>query len=206
MCLAGRTECALLEPGTPCKWRQDNGASGARPTGPWGTAPTFGEGSQRSVVRMSRPVIIGSVITPQRRRECDAVLDATAAWAGGRPDVRAVAVVGSWARGEPRMDSDVDVIVVTAEFSQYVRGTEWIAEVVGYPAPVVRTMEWPPLTERRVQLASGFEVEFGFVLPSWATDRPVHPGTAGVVNDGCTPLVDPEGLIARLIADSAAAQ
>jgi uncharacterized protein len=146
------------------------------------------------------------VITPERCRECAEVLDATAAWAAVRPDVQAVAIVGSWARDEPRMDSDVDVIVVTAEPSQYVEGTDWIVQVLGYPAPIVRTMEWTPLIERRVQLESGFEVEFGFVDPSWATERPVHPGTAGVVNDGCTPLVDPHGLVARLIADSAAVQ
>ena len=102
------------------------------------------------------------------------------------------------------MDSDVDVIVVTTEPSQYIRGTDWVAEVLGHPAPVVRTMAWPPLTERRVRLPSGFDVEFGFVDPSWAMDRPVHPGTAGVVNDGCIPLVDPEGLLAQLIEDAAA--
>lgn len=104
------------------------------------------------------------------------------------------------------MDSDVDVIVVTAEAAQYIEGTDWVQQVLGYAAPVVRTVEWTPLTERRVQLASGFEVEFGFVDPSWATERPVHPGTAGVVNDGCSALLDPDGLITLLIADSAAVQ
>ena len=36
-------------------------------------------------------------------------------WAEGRPDVVAVVLVGSWARGDARMDSDVDVELLTED-------------------------------------------------------------------------------------------
>jgi len=46
---------------------------------------------------------------------------------------------------------------------------------------------------------SGLEVEFGFAPPSWAAADPLDPGTAGVVRNGCQPLVDRKGLLDRLI-------
>jgi uncharacterized protein len=49
-------------------------------------------------------------------------------------------------------------------------------------------------------LRSGLAVEFGFVPPNWASVDPADPGTARVVRDGCSPLVDPEGALARLSA------
>ncbi len=56
------------------------------------------------------------------------------------------------------------------------------------------------MTERRVQLPSGFEVEFGFAAPSWAATDPVDAGTARVVRDGCRPLLDAHALFDNLIA------
>ena len=54
----------------------------------------------------------------------------------------------------------------------------------------MRTKEWGRLTERRVRLSSGLEVDFGFVDPSWTATDPVDPGTASVVLDGCQPMLD----------------
>lgn len=73
-----------------------------------------------------------------------------------------------------------------------------MSDAVGEAAQLVRAEDWGPLTERRVVLRSGLEVEFGFVSPSWASVDPVDPGTARVVGDGWSPLVDPDGTLARL--------
>ena len=71
------------------------------------------------------------------------------------------------------MCSDVDIVVLTARTARYLADDGWVAGAVGPDAELVRTEEWGPLTERRVRLASGMEVEFGFVEPSWAaTDAP----------------------------------
>ncbi len=43
-----------------------------------------------------------------------------------RDDVRAVALVGSHARGMARRDSDVDVVLLSIEPDTYVDGCEWI--------------------------------------------------------------------------------
>lgn len=121
-------------------------------------------------------------------------------WADGDPDVVGAAVVGSWARDSARPASDIDIVVLTTDPAKYVEGNGWVEVAVGQAAPIVRTREWGPLTERRVKLTSGLEVEFGFAQPSWAAGGPVDPGTAGVVRGGCQPLVDPAGLFDRLIA------
>jgi len=43
-------------------------------------------------------------------------------------------------------------------------------------------------------MASGFEIEFGFVDPAWACTEPVDPGTHRVVSDGCVALYDDQRL------------
>ena len=133
-----------------------------------------------------------------RAAEVEHLLARIVAWAAGR-DVQGVALVGSWARGAARPDSDVDVVVLTTGPQAYATGTEWIADACGQDAPVLRTAAWGPLIERRVRLASGLEVEFGFALPAWAAVLPADPGTARVVRDGCRPLHDPQGLLGRLV-------
>jgi uncharacterized protein len=91
------------------------------------------------------------------------------------------------------------MVILTVDEDRYLTRDDWVEESVAQPAEVVRTQEWGPLTERRVLLPSGLEVEFGFVAPDWAATDPVDPGTAGVVLDGCVPLLDPRGLLRGLI-------
>ncbi len=144
------------------------------------------------------------MITDERRAECVRVQHSIVRWVASCPDVRAVAIVGSWARNEPTMDSDLDLVVLTDCNVDYLSSDRWIEEAVGEPAAVVRRMEWGPfLTERRVRLASGFEIEFGFAPLSWASTDPVDPGTAGVVQDGCVLVHDPDAILAELLAASA---
>ena len=141
----------------------------------------------------------GLVVTGERAVEYEQIRESLIAWAGHQEDIRGVAVVGSWARAAAGMDSDIDVVVLTSDKDRYVTGDDWVEESLAKPAGVVRTREWGPLTERRVRLASGLEVEFGFTEPEWAATNPVDPVTAGVVLDGCIPLVDPGDLFMRLI-------
>lgn len=122
------------------------------------------------------------------------------AWATGRHDITGVAVVGSWARGDPRPDSDLDLVVLTTDRERYLGDDRWVTAAVGRQAQLVRTRDWGPLTERRVALTSGFEIEFGFVAPTWASTDPLDAGTAQVVGDGCRPLHDPSGALERLVA------
>jgi predicted nucleotidyltransferase len=128
--------------------------------------------------------------------EVDRLLEQTTAWARRRPDVDAVALVGSWARGDPRPDSDVDLVLLTNTPETYAEREDWIADL-GANA-VVTTRSWGAITERRLLLPSGLEVEVGVGLPSWADTDPLDPGTKRVVVEGFRILHDPHGLLAAL--------
>ena len=98
------------------------------------------------------------------------------------------------------MDSDLDLVILTVDKRRYATDDGWLQGAVGKQGEIVRTQEWGPLTERRAVLQSGFEIEFGFVSPSWASTEPLDAGTARVVSDGCLPLHDPSGAFELLIA------
>jgi predicted nucleotidyltransferase len=140
------------------------------------------------------------VVTDERQAEYESVITSVAHWARDRADVVAVAIVGSWARGEADMDSDVDLVVVTSAKDLYIASESWITEALGSNGDIVRTQQWGPLTERRVRIASGLELEFGFVDPAWADTHPVDAGTASVVRSGLIPLEDSASLLDYLLA------
>ena len=104
------------------------------------------------------------------------------------------------------MSSDVDLVVLALDPSAYVNDDSWVESAVGELAPLVRTMTWGTVTERRVRLASGLEVEFGFAPLSWASTAPLDPGSAQVVSGGCQAVTDPDSRLAHLIRAVSATQ
>ena len=123
------------------------------------------------------------MVTEERRIEVRELLARVDAWAARRPDVVAVALVGSWARGLPRMGSDVDLVVLTTDKPTYLRHEPWVAELGG--TRIIRTRDWGALyTERRFVLPSGLEVEFGVAPPAWAAIDPPDPSVAVISLDG----------------------
>jgi hypothetical protein len=141
-------------------------------------------------------------VTDERGDEVRHLLSAVPSWATRRSDVRAVGLCGSWARDAQRMSSDVDLVVLTESPGLYVDADEWLHDF-GSP-PLVRTQQWGVLTERRVRLSSGLEVEFGFADLAWAALTPVDAGTRRVVTDGMRPLYDPADLLSAVVAACAA--
>lgn len=136
------------------------------------------------------------MVTEERIREVRSVTDLVVGWATGRADVRGVVVVGSWARGTARMDSDVDIVVLTDD-PGHAQAGEWTGLLGG---DVLRLADWGPLREVRVRRPSGLAVEIGVVPVSWAATDPVDPGTCRVMTDGHRILHDPVGVLASLSA------
>jgi predicted nucleotidyltransferase len=120
------------------------------------------------------------------------------AFAEARDDVRAVALVGSHARGAARPDSDVDVVMLSTQPEMYLDDCDWIDRFPG--ATLLATRRWGALTERRLVLVDETEVDFGVARTSWASIRPLDPGTARVARDGLIVLHDPDGLLADVAA------
>jgi uncharacterized protein len=119
-------------------------------------------------------------------------------WAGLRPDVRGLALVGSWARGAAQQRSDVDLILLSDTPGNYIERDDWIGDLGG--TRLLRTQRWGAITERRFSLPGGTEVDMGIGSPDWASVDPVDPGTRRVVTDGMRVLVDPGGVLRRLLA------
>jgi predicted nucleotidyltransferase len=136
-------------------------------------------------------------VPPSRRAEVVRLLELIQRWAVGRTDLRAVALVGSWARDDPRSDSDVDLLLLTDNPAAYLDEEQW-AEALGAMA-FVRTQQWGVVTERRVALASGLEIEFGVTSPAWASTGPLDAGTQQAALDGLVVLHDPDQLLATVL-------
>ncbi len=119
-----------------------------------------------------------------------AFLENAARWARRQPDVTALVLVGSWARGQNCPDSDIDLMVLTEKQMDYVQDHGFAAHF-----GLVRSAaneDWGACQSVRVFYEDGPEVEFGFVKPSWLA-LPLDPGTAGVLRDGYRFLVDKMG-------------
>ncbi|MEU5726933.1 nucleotidyltransferase domain-containing protein [Micromonospora sp. NPDC047738] len=136
------------------------------------------------------------MVTEERSREVRSMVDLVTGWSAERADVAGVVVVGSWARGAARMDSDVDIVVLT-DNSGHAEAGVW-ADLLG--GEVVRLAEWGPLREVRVRRPSGLEVELGVVPVSWADTDPVDSGTRRVITEGHRIVHDPAGVLAALSA------
>ena len=134
---------------------------------------------------------------PQELSEAaERLLDVARRWAMDRHDLRAMALVGSWARGAARADSDVDLVLLTDNTAAYLEDRMWLAAFAA--KEIARRRKWGVVTELRAVLGSGLEVEFGITSPKWASTSPVDPGTRRVVSEGLVALHDPDGLLAKL--------
>ncbi|MFE7646031.1 nucleotidyltransferase domain-containing protein [Streptomyces phaeoluteigriseus] len=136
-------------------------------------------------------------VSAERRDEVRAVIERVTGWAAGREDVGGVLLVGSWARGAARADSDVDLVVLTTEPGRYAHDGVLARELA--LGEVIRNRAWGPVTEWRHITASGLEIEVGIGPVDWARTDPVDGGTRRVVTGGARPLHDPRGLLGALI-------
>ena len=132
-----------------------------------------------------------------RPAEVEGLVTRIVAWAPTHPDIKAVALVGSWARNRARPDSDVDLVLLTDEPRAYLHRSDLAAEIGG---ELTGTRQWGAITERRLRLPSGLEVEVGIGRSSWASTNPVDPGTRAVLENGLRAIHDPEGILAALAA------
>ena len=122
-------------------------------------------------------------------------LEAFSRWARSRPDIEAVALVGSYAREAATESSDVDLVILTSGPDRYLRDRSWVS-AFGEPAGC-REEDYGRVRSVRAFYGSGLEVEYGFTTPDWA-EAPIDAGTLRVVADGMKVLHDPRGVIARM--------
>ena len=113
-------------------------------------------------------------------------------WSKRRRDIRAVALVGSYAREAATMSSDVDLVIITEKPHEYLSNIEW-TRVFG-KAIAKEVEEYGKLTSLRVWYESGLEVEYGFTTRDWVT-TPLDEGTRRVIDYGMRVLFEKEVLL-----------
>ena len=107
--------------------------------------------------------------------------------------VRSDALVGSYARGQERMASDIDIVMLT-DAPNAVADACWFRRLQP-GSNLVRSALWGPVREKRFRLKSGLIAELGIISSSWA-DLPLDAGSARVLSNGHRILLD-DGLLAR---------
>jgi hypothetical protein len=124
-----------------------------------------------------------------------AFLEAFSRWAGAQPDVKAVALVGSYARDAATPSSDVDLLILVSDVATYIDNQSWVS-LFGEVAEC-REEDWGQVTSLRTFYKDGLEVEYGFSTPDWA-DAPMDAGSFRVVSDGIKVLYDPLDIISTV--------
>ena len=136
------------------------------------------------------------------RAEVDAVIDAITCWAIERDDIRAVALVGSWARGNPRQTSDVDLLFLTDQAEEYRECRRWLAQInfqnAGYVVQSSDYAVYGGVWSQHIHLLPPAEIELTFASCSWARTDPIDCGTRSVVKDAFRIIVDRDGSLAML--------
>lgn len=129
-----------------------------------------------------------------------ALTEALVSWARAAPDVRAVCVVGSHARGTAMPDSDVDLVVVVDDVSSRLHSREWLSCVGQFTS--VDHEGWGLVQSLRARYSDGLEVEFGLAPLAWATP-PIDAKTAAVIREGLVAVWDPDGLLDVAVQEAA---
>lgn len=114
------------------------------------------------------------------------------------PDIIAVGLAGLWARGTATDVSDVDVVVIVEDPSEWLRSRDWMGDFGEHVT--VGDEDWGAVQSRRVRYADGVEAEFGFTCRTWA-DLPIDEGTRRVITDGFRVIYDPAGVLLRALEE-----
>jgi predicted nucleotidyltransferase len=125
-------------------------------------------------------------------------LDQVVGWAQIQPDILAVALVGSVARGTNRIDSDIDLVLIAVDPNSFLIETRWTGQFGEVQRR--RVEDYGKLISLRVWYRHGIEVEFGFTTRDWV-DLPLDAGTRRVLEDGVKVLYDPQRLFGLRLWD-----
>jgi len=111
----------------------------------------------------------------------------TKEWAINEPFVEAIILVGSYARGTQKVDSDIDLVILTSNKQYYIDNTQILSAFGLIDRSNIEF--YGECTSIRIWYKNGLEVEFGMVPLTWI-DLPLDCGTERTLSDGYKILVD----------------
>lgn len=117
-------------------------------------------------------------------------------WVKQNDNIDSVILIGSYATGEEREDSDVDIQIITSKPDLFIND-ESFADRFG---KVIKTKKenWGRVTSIRFWYDNGLEVEFGISTPIWVS-KPLDEGTIRVLTDGYKIIVDKKNYFKNII-------
>ena len=89
-------------------------------------------------------------------------LSAFVNWASAQEDVEGIALVGSYARGEARDESDIDLVLLTKEMERYLENVKWLERFGAVEKQ--QAEDYGELISIRVWYEGGVEVEYGITV------------------------------------------
>ncbi|MEM1393277.1 MAG: nucleotidyltransferase domain-containing protein [Cyanobacteria bacterium P01_D01_bin.116] len=139
------------------------------------------------------------------------ILEQIKNWAEQRPNILALALVGSYARGEATLESDVDLMIIASDIEFFRHDYDWMHQInwesINYKIQKWNDAEYGVVWSRHIYLinsknhsANKLKVEISFGLPTWASIDPIDSGTFSVVNRGCKIIYDPQRILTKLIS------
>jgi aminoglycoside 6-adenylyltransferase len=121
-------------------------------------------------------------------------------WAKSRPDIRAVALVGSGARDDHPADqwSDLDFVIVASDAQSLLSSTDWLADIGASWFSIVERSPSGEAIERRVLFEDGCDMDF--IIVSSESARGGFPGTfvKEIASRGVRVLLDRDAVLASL--------
>ncbi|RTL36605.1 MAG: hypothetical protein EKK48_25540 [Candidatus Melainabacteria bacterium] len=118
-------------------------------------------------------------------------------WCGQRQDLLGLLLIGSYARGTAKPDSDVDLILISMQPLAYVDNCRW-AEVFG-AIKKAELEDWGLVKSWRIIFQTGLEVEFGITDMDWLSQEQLQGSTGKIIADGAQIIFDPRGELAESI-------
>jgi len=136
--------------------------------------------------------------------DVDAIVRAVANWALRREDIRAMALVGSWARGNPHQGSDVDLLLLSDRVDEYRHRQKWLAEIdlesAGFGIASSEDESYGVVWSFHIALVPSGKAELTFAPFSWARAGEVDAGTLHIVKDAFHIIFDKDEILTKLVA------
>ncbi len=140
----------------------------------------------------------------------DSILEKVANWAEIRSEILALALVGSYARGEAKPDSDIDLMAIASNPEFFRQNHDWMHQInwesINCKILTFNDAEYGAVWSRHIYLTNlsnqfnNIKLEISFGLPTWASINPIDSGTFNVVSRGCKILYDSQGILTNLMS------
>ena len=122
-------------------------------------------------------------------------------WAFAQTNIKAMALVGSYARNAETETSDIDLVIITTQPEVYLQNQRWVDNFGKVGRQQVE--DYGLLTSIRVWYVDGPEVEYGISDERWSA-LPLDEGTRQVIKDGMRIIFEREPILSRHQKDNLA--